>query len=113
VEEEMRKFKSDGEFMIAGRGKVFTVLFDEDIPRKEVINQTIEIDGLVYKCLGIEQFAIYLGDPILKKNTLAGLLIQELPIQMAVDNTLPAGEAHLVNPDGKIACKIVNIKEEK
>jgi hypothetical protein len=74
----MRKFKSEDKFVIGGKGTVYTLHLEETMPRKEVLNQEIEVDGTVYKCTGIEQFAIRLSDPLLYKGDAVGLLVQKI-----------------------------------
>jgi len=52
----MLKLKSEDCFKIAGRGTVFTFKNKEPFWSKEVLNQTVEIDGHEYTVTGIEMF---------------------------------------------------------
>jgi hypothetical protein len=73
----MREFAAEEWFTITGLGKVCTFKCTENIPRDEVYNQKIKVDGIIYVCTGIERFARYLSDPILHKGESIGLLVEK------------------------------------
>lgn len=73
----MDEYKSTGTFNIVGRGTVLTVNSIREINKDEetLINTIVKIDGLKYKILGVESYAvfkIFKGDPI-------GLLVEPVP----------------------------------
>lgn len=56
----MYKFESTGKFNIKGRGLVFTVRAPHEYPRDKCpfMNENVEIDGVEYRVVGVESFAV-------------------------------------------------------
>ena len=53
----MREFLSEDVFTIGGRGNVYVVTPNQEIPLAQVLHNRVTVDGTVYGVKGIERFA--------------------------------------------------------
>ncbi len=74
----MKEFVSNDEFEIKGRGKVFTMKSPEEIHYSDLMGKEIKINGIVYKCKGIERYPIHTHKECVYKGESIGLLVCEV-----------------------------------
>ena len=73
------RFKSLDWFELKGRGSVASVTVPSDMPSP--LGKEVQIDGVSYRCIGLERFGTNLGNPLLKRGEKVGLLV-ETPLRM-------------------------------
>lgn len=84
MQEIIHEFKGEDSYTVTVNGKKVRAVapIDEssvDIPVDEVYKKKVKIDGILYKCIGIERFCRWLGQPLFSDGErTVGLAIEEV-----------------------------------
>ena len=79
----MRQFKAEDWYDIKGRGRVASVLNDEEYERdtRHLFGEVVSIDGQTYRVLGVESYAIQ----TIRKGMPIGLWVEPFTIDATGD----------------------------